>query len=102
MHTPGNTLDLIFSTNSQYLIINNFEIRHIITDHYAATFLLNIEIDTISNSQIKYRNLSAISTSTLYFDLLSSLTQYITINTLNNILTNIFKKHAPQKINYPK
>ena len=96
-HTSGNTLGLIFSTNSQYLILNNFEIRHIITDHYAVTFLLNIKSDNISHSQIKYRNLKAISISTFSFDLLSSLTHDIKINTLNNILTNILNKHAPQK-----
>ena len=92
-HTSGNTLDLIFSTNSQYIILNNFEIKHLITDHYAITFLLNIKSDIISHSQIKYRNLKAISISTFSFDLLSSLTQDITINTLNNILTNILNKH---------
>ena len=97
-HTSGNSLDLIFSTNSQYLILNNFEIRHLITDHYAVTFFLNIKSDNISNSQIKYRYLSAISTSTFSFDLLSSLTQDIPINMLNNIITNILNKHAPQKI----
>ena len=95
-HASGNTLDLI-STNSQYLILNNLEIRHLITDHYAVNFLLNIKSDNISHSQIKYRNLKAISISTFSFDLLSSLTRYITINKLNNILTNILNKYAPQK-----
>ena len=95
-HSPGNTLDLLITSEPNTKYFNETQVEFHISDHAFVTCLMGAERPGLERKDIHFRNIKSIDQSKRFVDSCSEVHELNDlINSYEAGLKNILNKHAP-------